>query len=146
MQRIREKVTIYIYINLYSGCWQQRERRLLIFTSSASSVREGMSSVLFVCLVRQINRTDDIPSLTPLAQLMNITSLLTVCLSPGLLYGKSDQPISLKLGSYDWAYRWVRTKNDFTFWLVFGLSPNSGKSRRKTNSKNVKWPNTSSGR
>ena len=75
----------------------------MIFTSSASSVREGMSSVLFVCLVRQINRTDDVPSLTPLAQLMNITSLLTVCLSPGLLYGKSDQPISLKLGSYDWA-------------------------------------------
>jgi len=26
-----------------------------------------------------------------------------------------------------WAIRWVQTKkNDFTFWLIFGLSPNLG--------------------
>jgi len=33
---------------------------------------------------------------------------------------------------------WVQTKNDFTFWLIFGLSPNLGLGKRLI--QKVKWP------
>jgi len=44
-------------------------------------------------------------------------------------FGFSDRSISLKFGLSDRAQRIAeskRKKNDFTFWLIFGLSPNLG--------------------
>jgi len=41
------------------------------------------------------------------------------------------------------ANRWVQTKNDFTFWLIFGLSPNFGLSESISERliQKLKWPN-----
>jgi len=43
------------------------------------------------------------------------------------------------------AIRWVQTKTDFTFWLIFGLSPNLGLSKSLSESliQKVKWFNVS---
>jgi len=54
--------------------------------------------------------------------------------------GFSDRSVRSLVSAKRSANRWVQTKNDFTFWLIFGLSPNLGLSERLF--QKVKWPNT----
>jgi len=42
-------------------------------------------------------------------------------------FGFIDRSIRSLVSAKRWANRWVQTKkNDFTFWLIFGLSPSLG--------------------
>jgi len=41
-------------------------------------------------------------------------------------FGFSDCSVRSLVSANHWAISWDQTKNDFTFWLIFGLSPNLG--------------------
>jgi len=62
-------------------------------------------------------------------------------------FGFSDRSVrsldSAKRSANHWVIRWVQMKkNDFTFWLIFGLSPNLGLSESFSERliQKVKWP------
>jgi len=57
-------------------------------------------------------------------------------------FGFSDRSVRSLVSAKRSANRWVQTKNDFTFWLIFGLSPNLGLSETLSEFliQKVKWP------
>ena len=57
-------------------------------------------------------------------------------------FGFSDRSVRSLVSAIRWVFRWVQTKNDFTFWLIFGLSPNLGLSETLSERliQKVKWP------
>jgi len=57
-------------------------------------------------------------------------------------FGFSDYPVRSLVSVNHWAISWVQTKNDFTFWLTFGLSQNLGlgESLSVRLIQKVKWP------
>ena len=53
-------------------------------------------------------------------------------------FGFSDRSVWSLVLANRWAIRWVQTKNDFTFWLIFSVNLNLGLSERPV--QKVKWP------
>ena len=56
-------------------------------------------------------------------------------------FGFNDRSVRNLVSAKCSVNRWVQTKNDFTFWMMFGLSPNLGLGERMIH--NVKWSSVS---
>jgi len=59
-----------------------------------------------------------------------------------IIFGFSDRSVRSLVLAKRSANRWVQTKNDFSFWLIFGLSPNLRLSESLSERllQKVKWP------
>jgi len=98
---------------------------------------------IFLCLVMNKRRNEVIFVRQNL--ISNGLTYLVHAKSTGELisFGCSDRSVWSSVAAKRSANCWDQTKNDFTFWLIFGLSPNLGLSKSLSERliQKVKWPN-----